>query len=83
MDKRTRRTIRRVAEGKTIPGTLMESRQKAVDYILANQCKYCVEYENLKRFCTIDVGEGECDCPRCQGICSCPSFEDFVPPFQD
>lgn len=67
-----------MAEGKTIPGTLMESRQKkltkAVDEWLANQCKHCLEYERLKRFCTIDVGEGECDCPRCQGICSCPPY---------
>jgi hypothetical protein len=33
-------------------------------------CKYCREYHlSLGRNCTAMLGE--CDCPKCQGLCEC------------
>lgn len=45
-------------------------------------CKYCREYQlSLGRNCTALMGE--CDCPKCQGICECgkkPRTAPFNPP---
>jgi len=31
-------------------------------------CKKCEEYYKRYR-CGKNIGEGECDCPKCQGLC--------------
>lgn len=42
---------------------------------LQKMCKHCRKYFiKLDRKCTLNA-YGECDCPRCQGICEC---EDIV-----
>jgi hypothetical protein len=34
-------------------------------------CKHCKKFfQTLHRRCTIHIN-GECDCPICQGVCSC------------
>lgn len=35
-------------------------------------CAHCVLYfDQLKRRCTRVTHNGECDCPKCQSMCSC------------
>lgn len=49
------------------------------------RCKHCKQFfKTLHRRCTVQL-YGECDCPICQGVCSCPArldVERFSIPFQ-
>jgi len=33
-------------------------------------CKYCKKWAKTRRPCTA-IPLGECDCPKCQGLCGC------------
>lgn len=38
-------------------------------------CRFCKEFFE-KYVCAKNIGEGECDCPKCQGYCECQREEE-------
>lgn len=34
------------------------------------KCRDCIRWDLTKRYCTNAI-HGECDCPKCQGLCEC------------
>jgi hypothetical protein len=48
---------------------LIEWREK-LWHLATPKCPACVEWAATNRPCTAAI-YGECDCPKCQGLCSC------------
>jgi hypothetical protein len=45
-------------------------KKKIEDAVKVVKCKSCVRWAMTKRPCTLS-SHGECDCPKCQGLCDC------------